>query len=131
MTPNFTVAGDPKLTCSCGCGMLPDQSFMDKVQKLRELYGKPMKVSSAARCPSYNVKVSGTGERGPHTTGRAIDFAIDRDEAYDLLMLLGYARSLGIVFTGIGVHQKGDGRFLHLDDLADAPLQPRPTVWSY
>jgi zinc D-Ala-D-Ala carboxypeptidase len=30
-------------------------------------------------------------------------------------------------FTGIGVQQKGTGRFLHLDTLENL----RPTVWSY
>jgi hypothetical protein len=34
-------------------------------------------------------------------------------------------------FTGIGVQQKGGGRFIHLDNLPNGPGQPRPTVWSY
>jgi zinc D-Ala-D-Ala carboxypeptidase len=34
-------------------------------------------------------------------------------------------------FTGIGVSQKGAIRFIHVDDLPDAPGQPRPTIWSY
>jgi len=31
-------------------------------------------------------------------------------------------------FKGIGVQQKGAGRFIHLDDWASPN---RPTVWSY
>lgn len=126
MTPHFTVALDPKLACSCGCGMLPEQDFMDKVEALRVAYGKPLKVTSAARCPAYNAKVSSTGEKGPHTTGRAIDFDIARGEAYKLAWL-AFVHG----FTGIGFQQKGAGRFLHTDDLPDAPGQPRPTIWSY
>jgi len=34
-------------------------------------------------------------------------------------------------FTGIGINQKGTGRFLHLDLLPNLLLHPRPTVWSY
>jgi len=116
-----------ELRCRCGCGMQPAADFMAKVERLREAWGKPMVVTSGARCPKWNAVVSKTGEAGPHTTGRAIDFAVDRGEAYRLLAL---AFSLGL-FTGIGVNQKGGGRFLHFDDLPDAPGQPRPTLWSY
>ena len=100
---------------------------MERIETLRVLYGKPLKVTSAARCPEYNAKVSGTGRTGPHTTGRAIDFGIERGDAYKLLSL---ALSMPH-FTGIGVNQKGDKRFLHLDDLNNAPGQARPTCWSY
>ena len=125
MTPHFRRE---ELQCHCGCGMLPQEDFMQKVETLRLRYGKPLKVTSAARCPEHNTKVSSTGRTGPHTTGRAIDFGISGSEAHRLLVL---ATDSG--YTGIGVNQKGphDKRFLHGDDLPDAPGQPRPTVWSY
>jgi hypothetical protein len=49
----------------------------------------------------------------------------------DALELVALALAYG--FTGIGVNQKGahDGRFIHLDDLDNAPGQPRPCIWSY
>jgi zinc D-Ala-D-Ala carboxypeptidase len=115
-----------ELACKCGCGMLPKLDFMDKVQRMRDFLDFPMVVTSAARCPDYNAKVSSTGRTGPHTTGRAIDLAVSREQAY---VMLAYATRHG--FTGIGVAQKGAGRFIHLDDLIDEPGQPRPTVWSY
>jgi hypothetical protein len=34
-------------------------------------------------------------------------------------------------FTGIGIAQKGEGRYVHLDDLPSVEGQPRPTLWSY
>ena len=123
MTPHFSKA---ELACKCGCGMLPAQDFMDKIEALRRSLGFPLKVTSAARCPDHNAKMSGTGRTGPHTTGRAIDLAVSHSQAY---MLVSSAMSAG--FTGIGVQQKGGGRFIHLDDLPNAPGQPRPTVWSY
>ena len=106
--------------------MLPQQDFMERIEKLRIQFGKPMTVTSAARCPEYNAKVSSTGLTGPHTTGRAIDFGISRGDAYAVLRL-----ALIAGFTGIGVAQKGPSRFLHLDDLEQDEGQPRPTIWSY
>lgn len=118
---------DDELKCNCGCGMLPRLDFMEKVENLRNLYGKPMKITSAARCPEYNEKVSHTGKTGPHTTGRAVDIAVERQDAFRLLSLALSTPD----FTGIGVSQKGSGRFLHLDDLPNKGGQPRPTIWSY
>ena len=123
MTPHFSNA---EISCRCGCGMLPDKDFMDKIEALRLAYGKPLTVTSAARCPAHNAKESSTGRTGPHTTGRAIDLAVDRGNAYALTKL---AFEHG--FTGIGWQQKGASRFVHLDMLEDAPGQPRPCIWSY
>lgn len=84
-----------------------------------------MPVNSGARCPAYNNKVSGTGLTGPHTKG-AIDVGVRGDQALTVVRI-----ALEEGFTGIGVSQKGDKRFIHLDDLPNAPGQPRPTIWSY
>lgn len=123
MTPHFS---DDELRCKCGCGLLPKLDFMQRIEDLRLKYGKPLRVTSAARCPEYNAKVSSTGMTGPHTTGRAIDFGVVGHDAHYLLEL-----ALEAGFTGIGVNQKGGARFLHIDDLPNAPGQPRPWVWSY
>ena len=121
MTPHFS---DEELRCKCGvCGMLPKQDFMDKVEELRVKVGFSLPVSSAARSPKHHCKVSKTGLQGPHTTGRAIDLQVDRENAYKVLKM---ALEMGC-FTGIGIQQKGTGRFIHLDDLKDG----RPTIWSY
>lgn len=34
-------------------------------------------------------------------------------------------------FTGIGIKQHGDNRFIHLDDLREPDHAPRPTIWTY
>jgi uncharacterized protein YcbK (DUF882 family) len=126
MTPHFKLETDPKLTCSCGCGMLPKQDFMDKIEQLRAMVGFPLPVTSAARCPDYNSKVSSTGRTGPHTTGRAIDFGVSGSKAYTLL-----SAALQMGFMGIGVNQKGAGSFIHIDDIPNSPTSPRPFIWSY
>jgi uncharacterized protein YcbK (DUF882 family) len=106
-----------------------DMNFVRKLDALREAYGKPLTISSGWRCPEHNAAVSSTGDRGPHTTGRAVDLLVNGGDAYHVLRL---AMQLG--FTGLGISQKGPrgSRFLHLDDLdAPAGFPNRPTVWSY
>lgn len=118
-----------ELTCRCGCGqMRMDAKFMPRLVQLRRLSGIELQVTSGYRCPQHNARVSGTGDSGPHTTGRAVDVRVRGKEA---LRIIDLAISLG--FTGIGVMQRGphDARYLHLDDLPAAPGQPRPWLWSY
>lgn len=123
MTPHFT---NKELECKCGCGMLPAQDFMDKIEKLRTTVGFSLPVTSAARCPEHNARVSSTGRIGPHTTGRAIDLGVLGSQAHAVL-----ATAFAMSFSGIGVSQKGGGRFIHIDDLPNSPTSPRPYVWSY
>jgi len=105
---------------------LIDHQFIDELDELRHRYGAPLKVSSGYRCPDHNAKVSSTGRTGPHVTGRACDLLVDRGNALKLLRI-----ALDMGFTGIGLQQKGAGRFIHVDNLPNAPGQPRPTIWSY
>jgi zinc D-Ala-D-Ala carboxypeptidase len=96
--------------------------FMAKLQKLRGTYGAPMKVTSGYRCPKHPIEVK-KARPGAHASGHAADVAVRGEEAHRLLKI-----ALEVGFTGIGVQQKGEGRFIHLDDL-DNDL--RPTIWSY
>jgi len=108
-----------------------DDDFMEMVERIRELCGFPLPVSSAYRCPTHNAAVSSTGLDGPHTTGRAMDIRIYGHRAWSLLEA---ALEVGH-FTGIGVAQKNrdrGARFIHLDDLTpDDGFPSRPWVWSY
>ena len=45
------------------------------------------------------------------------------------LEIISKARDFG--FTGIGVNQKGNARFIHLDISKDSQGRPRPHIWSY
>lgn len=110
----------------CGGKNLMSTAFVDMLDDLRDACGFPLPVTSGYRCPEYNAKVSSTGLTGPHTTGRAADLGVSRKQAYEVL---SWAFRLG--FTGIGVKQTGDGRFIHLDNLPAAEGQPRPTIWGY
>lgn len=112
-----------EMACKC-CGYVKvDEGFMNKLEALRMNCKFPFPVNSAYRCVKHNQAVSSTGDSGPHTTGRAVDIGVDRGKAFKLL---GIAIEMG--FTGIGLAQKGESRYIHLDDLTDGL---RPTVWSY
>ena len=120
-----------ELQCRCGqfcnydCPM--DSEFMKRLDDLRERFGKPLKVTSGYRCAKHNSNVSSTGATGPHVSGKAIDFGVSRGDGHALLEI---AMSMG--FSGIGIAQKGSGRFIHLDDLtADETNNMRPWLWSY
>jgi zinc D-Ala-D-Ala carboxypeptidase len=115
--PNFLRE---EFTCRCGCGrneMKPE--FLERLQALRSVYGKPMAVTSGYRCPQH-PKEAAKAQPGMHTTGLAADIGISGAEAVTLLRL-----ALDAGFRGVGVHQKGSGRFLHVD------LRETPTIWSY
>lgn len=117
---------DAELGCSC-CGKnLVDQEFLSKLNALRAFLDFPFNVTSGYRCPDHNENVSSTGRNGPHTTGRAVDIFCSHKQAFDIVT---NARNFG--FTGIGVKQRGEGRFIHLDTLSETPNRPRPHVWSY
>jgi zinc D-Ala-D-Ala carboxypeptidase len=104
--------------------MEPD--FLDRLQRLRTAYARAMVITSGYRHPTHPIEANKGGGPGPHTTGRACDVAVSGAEA---LRLVALAVDYG--FTGVGVAQKGDGRFIHLDDLDRMPQRPRPTIWSY
>jgi hypothetical protein len=128
--PDFTPRD---MTCLGTGKVLVDCAFMDRLQALRSEYGKLVQVLSGYRTPEYNKRVSGTGKRGPHTTGRAVDVAARGREAFALVAL---AFKHG--FTGVGVCQRGQGlKYVHLDDLPacspddESVVFPRPFLWSY
>lgn len=122
-SPYFT---QDEMRCQCGCnqdGM--NAEFMERLTSLRADWGKPMIVTSAYRCPQHPIE-SKKAKPGAHASGRAVDIAVQGEDAHKFLSV-----AFGHGFTGIGVQQKGGGRFIHLDDLTKDEGWPRPTIWSY
>jgi len=114
---------EKELSCPC-CGVNGFSNMTkDRLNRLRKIAMLPMPVTSGYRCPEYNRK---NGYTQTHATGQAVDVACTHEQAYALMSL-----AIAHGFTGIGVKQKGKGRFLHLDDLEAGPWRPRPHVWSY
>lgn len=80
--------------------------LVQKLDLLREHWGKPLRVTSGVRCKHWNEKVGGA-PKSQHVLGLAADLAVgNRKEALELMKL---ARKLG--FIGIGVAEK----FVHVD----------------
>jgi zinc D-Ala-D-Ala carboxypeptidase len=118
--PNFSA---DEFRCKCGCGVEAMQEpFIARLQHLRLIYKRPMRITSGYRCPKHPVEARKAAP-GVHSEGRAADIAVVGRDAYDLVKL---ATQHG--FTGIGVQQKGESRFIHLDDTNSAI---RPGIWSY
>ena len=117
--PNF----DPDEFACKHTGIIQmDSHFMDKIQQLRSEVGFALFISSGYRDPSHPVEVK-KRRPGVHTLGLASDISCDGQRAYDIL-----AAAFKLGFTGIGVSQKGDGRFVHVDTWTGGP---RNNVWSY
>lgn len=57
-TKNFSKL---EMACKCGtmCEVEMDQSFMEKLQRLRDEVGLPMIITSGARCAMWNKAVGG------------------------------------------------------------------------
>jgi uncharacterized protein YcbK (DUF882 family) len=117
--PNFS---EKEFVCShCGESNMK-KATIEKLQQLRTKYGKSMTVTSGYRCPDHPIEAKKT-KPGTHASGFAVDIGCDGRGAYEIAKL---AFELG--FTGIGINQKGTGRFIHLDTLQNLP---RPNMWSY
>jgi len=113
---------EAELSCSC-CGQnyfAAEMLFI--INSIREECGFPLPVTSAYRCEKHPVE-AGKKRPGAHTRGYAIDIAVRGERAHRLLEV---ALTKGI--PRIGVSQKGEHRFIHLD--IDSSL-PSPMVWSY
>lgn len=120
--PNFT---EEEFRCKQTGRCEMQESFMDRLQELRKDFDRPMIITSGFRHISHPSERH-KGRPGAHTYGHAADVAVSHQDAYDLIAL-----AIKHGFTGIGVNQKGNGRFIHLDDMPPDVIRPRPTVWSY
>lgn len=105
------------------CEMLP--SFMDRLQSLRDEFNKPMVITSAYRDRLHPAEF-GKDHLGTHAMGCAVDVRV---RGADALRLVELAIKHG--FTGIGVKQNRENRFIHLDDSQSRSWRPRPHIWSY
>lgn len=112
-----------ELVCPCGqCdGGEMKPSFMARLTELRKHLDFAFPISSAFRCKQHNADVGGV-KLSYHTQGRAVDIALTHAQAHKVVK---FADDFG--FRGIGVHQKGNRRFIHLDNRT----QDDVTLFSY
>ena len=82
-----------------------DSQLLIKLQKLRDLIGKPIIIASGYRTQQYNKKVGGVDD-SLHLEGKASDIRIN---GMSPSQIKRYAEQVG--FSGIGIYKS----FLHLD----------------
>jgi len=99
-----------------------NETFLSVLNSIRSDCGFPLPVSSGYRCSEHPVEAAKTAS-GAHTTGRAVDIAVSHEKAHRLIQV---ALQHGV--PRIGVNQKGNSRFIHLDCAMELP---HPTIWSY
>lgn len=108
------------MSCRCRrayCDATPlDSAFLSHIDSLREEWGRPLSVTSGARCEYWN-KVSGGAGDSLHLHGKAVDFSMN-DEV-EVQELAAIAAKLG--FGGIGTGLK----LIHVDD------GPEDRRWVY
>ncbi len=105
-----------EFSCNCGkCkykdGYQIDLELVKKLQIIRDVYGKPMKVNSGIRCPAWNFHEKGKrlSYHLPAQDCKAADIAMT--DRKGRIVIVSKALELGL---SVGVyHSKG---FIHLDN---------------
>ena len=120
MSKYFNPRTDPKLySCPCGCGKQgPDGSLLIMLDAMRQLYGRPIIVTSGPRCEDYNAKVGGVLDSA-HTRAKAADLACTNSR--DRLALVHSAIECGCKRIGVAK------TFVHVDVDEDLP----EGLWTY
>ena len=110
LSANFNVS---EFLCH-GSGCCTEGQIDDKLvailQNIRDHFGKPVYISSAYRCETWNKKVGGVS-RSYHSYGQAADIKVDGISPAEVAK---YAESIGVL--GIGLYETDkDGHFVHVD----------------
>lgn len=114
--PHFSAA---ELSCKCGgkhCEgeYFHDEDFLDGLERLRALCGRPLSINSGHRCEGHNKAVGGAEH------SRHLEVAADISlRGHDRKVIRPAAIKAG--FHGIGLGKT----FIHVD------RRPQLTVWYY
>jgi len=95
--------------------------FMKKLQQVREVFNKPMRVTSGFRSVKHPIEARKTHSNGEHTQGTCAD--IYCDNGTDRYRLISIALDCGITRIGIAKN------FLHLG-IGGKGL-PNYVIWEY
>ena len=119
-----------EFACPCDCGFGSEENDIDpdlieNLNMMRTLYGKPMVVTSGARCKAYNARVGGLADSAhlPHpltSQCRAVDIHVNNGFSRYELIRIGL--NVGFYRFGLGPD------FLHFDVAWDLP---NPVMFNY
>ena len=121
--PNFT---ESEFICSETGERAMQFSFIAVLQKIRQIYGRPMIISSGYRSILHSSEKD-KDVAGEHSLGLAADILCN---GRDALALIHIAQDIAV--RRIGVNQKGDlnARFVHLGIGDRFGLFPQ-AIWTY
>ena len=110
LTENFRVS---EFLCHgtgcCASGKI-DEELVQILQKIRTHFGKPVHISSAYRCDTWNKQVGGVSG-SYHRYGQAADIKVEGVAPAEVAK---FAESIGV--KGIGLYETdADGHFVHVD----------------
>lgn len=104
-----------------------DDELLMALDHLRHIFGGPLTITSAYRCPQYNLKLGKkAAPNSYHMLGKAVDLNIIQFNGDKLMKLIrcamGDYRADGVQrFNGFGM----GGNTFHLD------VRSIPTAWTY
>lgn len=98
-----------------------DYAFVERLDKLRRVWGLPLVVNSGYRTQAHNMAVGGVKDSA-HQRGLAADLKMHG--LTDAIRFAVVAALNG--FNRIGIDMKGD--YVHLDS---DPSLPSPAIWFY
>lgn len=96
------------------------------IQSIRDLYKRPMQITSGLRCRGYNTRLSGSSSNSRHMTGKAVDFYMagvtdslnGRKRLIDTIKHLpnhNWSYCNGYCSKGYAVHAPNMGNAVHTD----------------
>ena len=99
--------------CKCGCGEAEVSPFLIEVlQRLRDILGVPITVTSGRRCTAHNAAVGGA-KNSQHLQGLAADIRAEGWTAKDLLRVLRILVRANALYVGYAYKISTDA--IHID----------------
>ena len=104
-----------EVQCPCGCGAnLINPFLIEKLQKVRNIIGRPIVITSGVRCEFFNASINSSMNSSHIPDGYGIGNAVDiactnSKDRYELVELSQK------FFNRIGISGGSYGGFVHLD----------------
>lgn len=129
ITANFKGS---EFRCKCGCGkILIAEELVQKLQRVRDHFGKSVTVNSGYRCAKHNKDVGSTSG-SPHLLGLAADIKIKGVSSEDIAIVAEQIGFDGIaLINDAAIHLDLKGRKWYADERTNqtfTTFQPKSTT---